>query len=946
MENPERVYDATTWLGTLSVHQDFFWFASLLCWSLALLAWLRRPRPAAEWDWLPAAAFAAVAHALIEFGLFNPTFDFFQDRLVPGSVSHYRPALIDPYWLGDVLIGVALATTIALWSWQAAAGRRGWRVGMVAVAVLIAFMHAIEPVRGGVLLTLFTWASAFAWWRPTRGRWAARAGLILALALPVTSTVGPIAALTGTLQRSGPPTPMGLAAAAFQLALGGFLLAVLLRGLWSRQHPATLPAFRRDVRRAVAAGAVWLLAGLAFSVQTGRDNRYEIQENRLRAAAAQAKLFDPALLAPFSDPAFKIETRSSANEPVAAHSSWLAGGAADATQRQLEDVVIATPFLDAARILLIRDGWLVDVLSSRRPPRTGEIDLLRRATAEDYARWQAAEPYVESLDVHEIGYPYYCRAPIVSPGGVMLGWLDCVRKEYYLSVERRWRAGPFLITALGIGLLGLLLLQRQSAREREVARQDAEVAAAANRIKSAFLANVSHELRTPLQNILGYGELLERDASAAERARHLAALRRQGELMLRLVNDLIDLGAVEAGAFQLAPQPVAIARLVRETAEVFRARAAAKGLALDCAIAAQLPEWVEADEARVRQVLINLLGNAVKFTARGGVRLDTTAEAQPDGRWRVTLAVSDTGPGIPPAQQGQLFRPFCRLESTLAQPGSGLGLAVAAALCRAMAGEITVESDGTCGSRFVATLLVPGASAPAAVETATVAPPHAATSPRVLLVEDNRAMRELFVSALADRGAVCRVATTGAELRREMAREAPDVVLMDLALPDGDSAALIPQLRTLAPACRIVVVSAHASAAERARVRATGADEFLVKPVSLDALWRAVTQPGAIAVALPDYFATAPATGRAVREQFRRELSAWEAAAAAACAEADFAALGKQAHYLRSSAIAVGAQDIFLAAGGLEAAATAQDRAAVHHAWRSCQEVLRHWRAA
>lgn len=945
MENPQQAYDAATWLGSWSVHQDFLWFFSLLCWSLALISWLRHPRRAAEWQWFPAAAAAAIGTALIQFGIFNPTFDFFQDRLVPGSVGIYRPALVDPYWLGDVLIGTALAAMAAGWGVAAAGNRRGWRGLAGALLLATAVLHAAEPVRGGVLLGVLTAAAGVALWPATRDRWRARVGLAGAMVLPWVSTVGPVAALTGTLQRSGPPTPMGLAAAAFQLALGAWVFASLLAGLWARQHPETVPALRRDIRRAAIAALLWLAAGMAFSLQTGRDNRREIQQNRLRMAAAQANLFDPALLAPFADPAFTIETRTRENEPTAAHSPWLATGVAVGAQRRLAQVVLATPFLEAARLIVIHDGWLVAVLSSDRPAHAGEVDLLRRATPEDIARWNAREPYVESSHVHEIGYRYYCRAPIVGQDGVMLGWLDCVRREYYLSVERRWRAAPFLVTALGIVLLGLLLVQRQGGREREIARRDAEAAATGNRIKSAFLANVSHELRTPLQNILGYGELLERDVAAAERTSHLAALRQQGELMLRLVNDLIDLSAVEAGAFQLAPRPVALARVVRDTAEGFRGRAEAKGLAFECGFDAGGPDWIEVDEARLRQVLINLLGNAVKFTARGRVRVDGAARLQPDGRWRVDLAVSDTGPGIPPAQQARLFRAFSRLERTAAQEGSGLGLAVAAALCRAMGGELTVESDGMSGSRFVASVCVSAAAAP---ETAAVAPAPVAPGahPRVLVVEDNPAMRELFVAALTERGAVCRAAASGAAALALAAEAAPDVVLMDLALADGDSAAFLPRLQAAVPGCRVIVVSAHAAAADRARVLAAGAEAFLLKPVPLDQLWAAVVRSAAVPRVLPDYFAAAPEARRIVREQFGRELPEWEAAVAAACAAGDFAALRRHAHYLRSGAVAVGARDIFAVVGALEAAALAEDGTAAGAAWLACREVLRNWRAA
>lgn len=948
MENPERVYDAATWIGSLSVHQDFFWFFSLLSWSLGLIAWTRHARRAAEWRWVPAAAGLAIATALLQFGIFNPTFDFFQDRLLPGSVAHFRPALVDPYWLGGVLIGVATAAMAAGWVWQAAREwrRPAWRVIAVAIGVVIAGIQAADAPRGGFLLGGWTMLAGGLLVRTTRGKLGARLGLLGAMVGPIFSTVGPVAAGLGLLQQAGPPTPMGLLAGGFQLVLGGTVGLGLAAGAWPRQHPETHAALRRDVRLAGAAAAVLLVAGLVFGIQIARDNRLEIQQNRLRVAAAQAKLFDPALLAPLTDRAFTIESRSPAHEPIVAYSPWLASGVATPLQRRLAAVVIATPFLAAARILVIHDGWLVAVMASDRLGHPGEVELIRRATAEDVAHWRDQTPYVETSGVHEIGYPYFCRAPIISEEGRMLGWLDCVRREYYLSVERRWRAGPFVMTALGIALLGLLVVQRQSGRERELARREAEGASAASRVKTAFLANVSHELRTPLQNILGLGEVLQHEVSAGERRAHLAGLQQQGELMLRLVNDLIDLSAVEAGAFQLAPRPTAPATLVRETVESLRARANHKGLALDWSVAPGVPEWVEVDDGRVRQVLLNLLGNALKFTERGGVRVTCSAAPAAPDRVRLLLEVSDTGPGIPPAEQARLFTAFSRLSHTAAHEGSGLGLAVAAALCRAMEGSLTVESDGRSGSRFTATLLVRGACAPATPVVARRVS-ASATRPQVLVVEDNVLMRDLFVAMLQARGAVCRSAATMSAALAAARAQPPEVVLMDLSLPDGDGLSRLAEWRAIAPDCRVIVASAHAAAAERERVLAAGAQDFLTKPVTAEQLWAAVGGAAPCAPELPDYAEGQPALREALREQFGREAAEWLAAAEAAFARRDFEALRRQAHYLRSSAIVVGEQEIFRTSGALEAAAAgAEDDARTAEAWRACRTALERWRAA
>jgi signal transduction histidine kinase/CheY-like chemotaxis protein len=936
MENPASVYDAATWFGLPSVHQDFFWFAALSVWIVAVLVWRRHPGRTQAWAWVPAIGGATIAVASVQLAMFNPTFDVFQERLVPGSVSNFRPAPVDPHWFTDVLVAAALFGMVAWWAWEAMAakGHARWRWLVWPVALVLLTIHAASEVEGIFLVAVLPVLAAVVHWRATRGDGFARAGLVGAVVMPTFSSVGPVAWAVGLMQRQGPPTPMGLAMAAGGLLVGGWVLTGLLRGLWQRQHPATVQALRRDLRWAVGLALVWVLLGVAVAVRTGQDNRVEIQQNRLRATAAQANVFDPKLIEPLADPAFRIEMHSQQGEPAAAHAPWLKSESLAWAQRRLAQVVISTPFLEEARIVVLRDGWLVAVLSSERPVRDGYVEVLRAATAEDVRRWEEQEQHVETSMMHEIGYPYFCRAPIVAADGRMLGWLDCVRREYYLSVERRWRSGPLLVTALGIGLIGLLLVQRQAHREGEVARRVADQATTDNEIKSVFLANVSHELRTPLQNILGYGELIDRLPGTAEQRAQLAALRGQAELMLRLVNDLIDLSAVDAGAFKLARGAVELPALVRETAESLRPRAAAKGLELVCAVDGSVPPWVTADGGRLRQVLLNLVSNAVKFTDRGRVTVRASATPRLAGGWQLRLEVADTGPGIPAAQLGQLFRAFSRLEQTADREGTGLGLAISDRLCRAMGGGLRVESEGGKGSRFIAEVVVAPGDAPLAMARAVS--PATFSQPAVVVAEDNRLMRDLFIQALSERGAVCRPVADGASLLAELARETPQVVVLDLGLAGEDGLSFVPRIRELAPACRVVVVSAQAAQAERDRVRAAGVDVFLMKPVTLDALWGAVSGHGAPAVQLPDFFAAAPEAGAQVRALFLAELPAWRVAVEDACQRRDFARVRERAHFLRSGAIAARATAVYHACEALERAAATGEVDVVQAAWAKC----------
>jgi signal transduction histidine kinase/ActR/RegA family two-component response regulator len=931
------------------VHQDFFWFAALCLWIAAVLAWRRHPERLQAWNWVPGAGVAGLGTAIAQLLMFNPTFDMFQDRLIPGSVANYRPAAIDPHAFTDALMAAVAVAGVALWAgeWLGRVRSAAWRWAVWPIAVAVLAIQVADGVQGAWVIAAATLGAAIKFWPATKGNWMARVGLVAAAAGPFCSTIGPLAVEIGLAQRVGPPTPMGLAMAAASGLLGALVLGGLLRGMWRRQPPETAGALRQDLRWAVVAAVVWIATGVVVALRVGADNRGEVQENRLRAAAAQAKVFNPELLAPLKDPSFRIEIRSGVGEPIAAHAPWLRGNKLEAAQRRLAQVMIATPFLESARILVVHEGWLAAVATSDRLAGDGQVELLRRATPDDLHRWTNPHPYVEESPVHEMGYPYYCRVPILAEDGKMLGWLDCVRREYFLSVERRWRAAPFLVTALGIGLLGLLVVQRQSNRESISAQRAAAEAEAGNRIKSVFLANVSHELRTPLQNILGYGELLGREPAPEERRGHLAALRGQAELMLRLVNDLIDLSAVDAGAFQLAESTVALEPLVRDTAESLRPRAAAKGLDLTCALEPGLPPWVSVDGARVRQVLLNLLGNAVKFTDRGRVSVRLSGLAAADGGWRLRLEVEDTGPGIPPEQQARLFQAFSRLEQTAGKEGTGLGLAIAARLCAAMGGGLRVESDGRSGSRFIAEFLARVAAEPAR-EAATFVPPSVVPveRPSVLIAEDNTLMRDLFIRGLSERGASCRAVGDAAAALAAMAEGAPHVLVLDLGLGNADGLSLLPQVRALAPECRVVVVSAHAGVAERERVRAAGVEAFLTKPVALDTLWTAVSGRREPAPAeLPDYFAQSPALAAEARRVFVAELPAWTEIVEAAQRRGDLVTVRRQAHYLRSSALAVRATEVFHAAADLERVAAAGDLGAAEPAWRRCQSALRDWAA-
>lgn len=934
MPTPDDTSTLPVALGRLAVHQDFLWFGVIVAWSLVFVVWARHPHKDWLWRLLPWIAAGRVAGGLVQFLAFNPPFDLFLERLVPGTHDTYLPALLDPNLTADLLLAVISCGLLAGWSWQKCSdlGWRRWRWLAVLVPLAVVPLHLSRPQWSCWLIGLLPLLPA---WQLTRQR-AVAGELWLALLpgalVPALSTIGPLAYHLGMLQRSATATPMGLLAAAYQFLTAGLLL-LYLRRLRPAASGSPAPTARL-ARPYLAAAAAMLAGGLWFAWQTGRDNREEVLNGRLRTTHYHAGLLAPADFAPLANPELRLEPHPLPGRARLPESLVAVQRRAVAV---LGERVRATQFQEEARFLILHhDGWLVAVAAWPWPDAPGLVRRIQPAGQEDRAAWAEARLHRVHSPVPEQGTTYRCRAPVTDAAGRMLGWLEYPRREFYSSMERKWRAGPLLVTALALVVTAGLYHQKRAHFEREAALRAAAVEAEANRLKTAFLAKVSHELRTPIQSLLGYSELLRGRLGDDPQARTwLGALQEHGEIMTRLINDLLDLSAAESGSFRLIPAPVAPAALVRRVVDGLGPRAAAKGLRLVCETSAAVPAWVEADGGRLGQVVLNLAGNALKFTDRGEVCVRLDAVPAGDGRVRLSLRVTDTGPGIPPALQSRLFAPFSRLESTAAKEGTGLGLALSAALCRAMGGSLRVESDGLNGSCFIAECLATSCAAP---RENTPPVPAAATGPTpvVLVIEDNTLLRELFISYLAGLGCVCTAAGTGAAALARIKAVAPGVILLDLSLPDTDGIALMPALRAAAPAARVLGVSAHAGATERERALAAGMAAFFAKPVPLATLGAAVLTGTAAASGNPEAYAVPPH----LRAVFREELPGLRAELAGAVAAGDLARLARRAHYLRNSALVVEARELLEACTDLELAAQQQARAAVAAAWRRCETAI------
>lgn len=349
----------------------------------------------------------------------------------------------------------------------------------------------------------------------------------------------------------------------------------------------------------------------------------------------------------------------------------------------------------------------------------------------------------------------------------------------------------------------LLMKEIESHRQTDEALQQAKrVADLANQAKSRYISAISHELRTPLNSILGYAQLMGEDHSIpAHRQQAVGVIRRGGEHLLSLIEGTLDIARIESGKLTLNVKPMYFADLVQEMAGMFELEAQAKGLAFQFQSEGVVPVVVRADEKRVRQILINLLGNAIKFTAKGriGLRLRYAREM-------ASIEIEDTGPGLSAQEIERIFEPFTRAATPgPAAPGAGLGLTIAKMLTDLMGGELTVASTPDVGSVFRVKLflpevrLAPGAALPVPSSRANKARHgYAGARRRVLVVDNEEADRELLVNVLQPLGFEIRTAASGHDcLDLLAAGYQPEVILMDLAMPGIDGWETIRRLRAL-----------------------------------------------------------------------------------------------------------------------------------------------------
>ncbi len=453
------------------------------------------------------------------------------------------------------------------------------------------------------------------------------------------------------------------------------------------------------------------------------------------------------------------------------------------------------------------------------------------------------------------------------------------------------------------------------------ARVDAENA---NRMKSEFLANMSHELRTPLNAILGFTQLMADDRNLTEgQVERIGVISRSGEHLLALINDILDISKIEAGKMELRPTAFDLPRFVDDLGEMFSLKCRKKGLTLYVEKLEGLPRYVEADLGKLRQVMINLLGNAVKFTEEGGISV--IAGRDGDG---IRFAVRDTGRGIPEAELGLIMLPFVQASTTDHEGGTGLGLAISSRYVRMMGGALEARSVLGEGSTFSFTLPLeeregPSEEAAGGSEAIFV---EDGTESTVLVVDDQLANR-LVLKEMLERAGFSVVEALDGREAVERARElVPDIVFMDIKMPVMDGYEAVAALKgdPATAGIRVFALTASAFSYDEARIGAAGFDGFLAKPFKLSALHRLIRERGGVRLR-SETPPSAPSPAAPGEIDFAAAARSLGAAGAAALAEAalinDFGSLADRAEALRGGAPAF--------AAALRAAAGAYDEAAI-----------------
>ncbi|AEG91606.1 response regulator [Ramlibacter tataouinensis] len=602
----------------------------------------------------------------------------------------------------------------------------------------------------------------------------------------------------------------------------------------------------------------------------------------------------------------------------------------------------------ASRVNLMRNSSTLSLLQGRREHQQLLVLLDELIARGDELLAAGRVPRSQALQLMQTTdhllpqVQQYATAATLGTSDLLDGQFRVVRRQTVLIGTLA--LAQLVLLALTVHAVRARLRQEAGAQQRlqqlaDELREAKLAAEAASRTKSQFLANMSHELRTPLQGVLGMTQLLGRTPLTGEQRDLIATADESAQHLLVVLNEILDLSAIEAGKIVLHEAPVQLPKLCRDVEGLMRLQAEAHMLVLVADMAPDLPDWVRCDGTRVKQVLFNLLNNAIKFTPAGQVRLAVSAEPPVGGRWRLRFEVADTGIGMDEATQARLFQRFEPGHTGLSRrySGTGLGLEISRNLARLMGGDLVASSQPGQGSVFVLTLLLGQAEAPA--EAPAVLATARSQPLRVLVADDHPVNRRYLGAVLRSIGHEVTLCDNGEEALEIVQTDRFDAVLMDIHMPVMDGLAATRAIRALGGRyADLPVVALTADVMPGARLQAVraGISAFLSKPVGVEQLSAVLGDASeATASAAPTVPAASPADVLSARfeemaarlppaqwsglvEAFVHDEAGAYAALSDALVSASAAAVGPAAHKFKGSARLLGLDLLAAAAEAAE----------------------------